>query len=188
MSIEPTPLSEPVSTRHLQPNPEADPSAWAAAHGRFLAAARRPGFPRPEVRAALMGGRYRFGLFDELGTRDTVAPVWTALHQFLRQAAPAGRESMAFVAAFRTPADSQDLFDALLWGQLNAMLELDRLLYPRAVVQGQGVLTASFGGRACVATGLRSPDDLLVLDFLPAVTPSGAPLRPEAMGARSRCV
>ena len=178
---------DPGAARHLLPNAGADPRDWAAAHARFLSAARRPGFPRPEVRAAVMGGRYRFGLFDELGTRETIGPVWTALHHFIRQTATGSRDSLAFVAAFRSPAASQDLFDALLWGQLQAMHELDRLQYPRSPVQAAG-LTASFGGRACVAVGLRAPDDLLVLDFLPTVTEHDAPARPAAVGARSRCV
>lgn len=179
--------ADPGTARHLLPNAGADPLAWAEAHARFLAAARRPGFPRPEMRAALMGGRYRFGLFEELGTRDTVGPVWTALHRFLREVAPAGRESVAFVAAFRTPAASQDLFDALLWGQLQAMVELDRLQYPRSPAQAPGI-TASFGGRPCVATGLRAPDDALVLDFQPLATPPDAPARPDAVGVRTRCL
>jgi len=186
MSLE-HPLTDPGPARHLRPNVGADPSAWAAAHARFLAAARRPGFPRPEARAALMGGRYRFGLFEELGTRDAIGPVWSALHRFLRQAASGSRDSLAFVAAFRSPAASQELFDALLWGQLQAMLELDRLQYPRSAVQAPG-LAASFGGRPCVAVGLRGLDDLLVLDFLPTVTPHDTPARPDAVGARFRCV
>jgi len=180
-------LTDPGPPRQRQPNAGADPHDWAAAHTRFLSAARRPGFPRPEVRAALMGGRYRFGLFDELGTRDTIGPVWESLHRFLRQTAPGARDSLAFVAAFRSPAASQDLFDAMLWGQLQAMLELDRLQYPRSPALVPG-LTASFGGRACVVEGLRAPDDLLVLDFLPTQTAHDARVRPDAVGARSRCV
>lgn len=182
------PLTVSVPARDLGPNPGADPHDWAAAHTRFLSAARRPGFPRPEVRAALMGGRYRFGLFDELGARDTIGPVWTALHRFLRQAPPGARDSVAFVAAFRSPAASQDLFDALLWGQLQAMLELDRLQYPRSPLQVPGMVTASFGGRACAVVGVRAPDDVLVLDFLPTVSSPDAPARPDAVGVRSRCV
>ena len=174
------PLTDPGPARHLRPNVEADPSAWAAAHARFLAMSRRPGFPRPEVRAALMGGRYQFGLFEELGTRDAIGPVVSALHRFLRQAATKASDS-------REPDASQELFDALLWGQLQAMLELDRLQYPRSAVQAPG-LAASFGGRPCVAVGLRGLDDLLVLDFLPTVAAHGTRARPDAVGARSRCV
>ena len=177
-------LADPGAARHLRPEAEDDPQAWAAPLVRSRSAARRPGFPRRGVRAAVAGGRYRFGLFDELGARDTIGPVWSALHRFLRHAGPG---SLAFVAAFRSPAASQALFDALLWGQLQGMLELDRLQYPRSTVQGPGV-SASFGGRACGVVGLRAPDDLLVLDFLPTVTTHEAPARPDALGARSRCV
>jgi len=185
MSFEPS-SSDPGPARHVLVNPDADPAAWTAAHTRFLSAARRHGFPRPEIRAALAGGRYRFGLFEELGTRDTIGPVWTALHRFLRQASSGGRESLAFVAAFRSPAASQAVFDALLWGQLQAMLELDRLQYPRSPAQVSSQ-TVSFGARACVATGLRMPDDVLVLDFLPVAMAHDTPARPETLGARSRC-
>jgi len=36
--------------------------------------------------------------------------------------------------------------------------------------------------------GLRGLDDLLVLDFLPTVTAHDTPARPDAVGARFRCV
>ncbi len=101
---------------------------------------------------------------------------------------PGSRDPLAFVAAFRSPAASQDLFDALLWGQLQAMHELDRLQYPRSPVQvagphGQLRRPGVCGWRAC-----GRPDDMLVLDFLPTVTAHDAPARPDAVGAQSRCV
>lgn len=130
---------------------------------------------RADVMAVLPDpGPYRFTLLDaQVGSRDAVALLHDAVGRTL-QAVPAAAR-MALVASFREPVADPALFDALVWGQVQALLQLDRLRYPR-VASGQPD-TVSLAGRCTRVTAWhaqaapasrRAPYDTLVLVFAPA--------------------
>ena len=163
---------------HLRPNPEACPAEWHQAHERFLAYVGGPEFPCTGARSALNRQSYRFALFDELGTRDAAGPVCDALYRFIEDFPDPGLKPVTFVAAFSTTSSSEALFESLLWGQLQAMHEIDRQYHgwdPAVSSDPQDPdFSLSIGGTGFFVVGLhphasrwsrRAPTDTLVFNL-----------------------
>jgi len=122
-----------------------------------------------------VAGPYRFARVDgPVGSRDAVTQVCDAAYRTLRQHPPGA--GVTLVVAFEVAAGDPALFDALVWGQRQAMAEVDRLRYPRA--PGGGDDAVSIAGRrarvAAVPAG-AVPFDTLVLHFAPVTGASRGP-------------
>jgi len=163
------PQSPDLSCLLMAP-PGVDPEGLEAAHQAIVACL-------PPL------GPHRFTLLaGPIGSRDAVGLVCDAVYRTLRHL-PAG-DAVTVVASFRESAGDAALFDALLWGQCEAMVQVDRLRYPRAAGSAGGL---SLAGRRVQAEGRhphagrpgdRAPLDTLVLRFDPVhsvTAPSPAP-------------
>jgi FPC/CPF motif-containing protein YcgG len=148
------------------------------ARQRFTTHVMTSGFPCVGARSALNRGRWRFALFDTLGDPATAEPLCRALHAFMREFEAPGTDPVSFVAAFRSGADSEAGFEALLWSQLQSLHEVDRQRFGWDPGVGSDPARTDFsfsiGGRGLFVVGLhpqasrlarRTPDPTLVFNF-----------------------
>ena len=69
---------------------------------------------------------YRFGLFPELACDNAVRAVCHDLYEFCHEFPIIDDQLITFIAMFRGPAiESEQHFEDLLWGQLQAMHAID---------------------------------------------------------------
>jgi FPC/CPF motif-containing protein YcgG len=172
-------MSHPVSIPpDLHPNPEADPARWACAHARFRAFVADPSFPCAGAKSAFNTGRYQLALFDRLGDPASAGPLHAALLRFAAAYPEPGVKPVTFAAVFTSSTASEDVFESLLWRQLQQLHEVDRVAHgwDPAVSSDPDDPAFSFsvGGRGFFVVGLnphasrlarRAPSDTLVFNF-----------------------
>ena len=165
-------------TLDLQPNPGADPGRWACAHARFRAFVADPAFPCAGAKSAINTGRYHLALFGRLGDRAVADDLHAALLEFLAAYPDPGAKPVTFIAVFESSTASEDVFESLLWRQLQQVHEVDRVdhAWDPAVSDDpeDPAFSFSVGGKGLFVVGLcpqasrlarRAPSDTLVFNL-----------------------
>ncbi len=136
------------------------------------------GFPCVGAKSALNRGRLEFGLYDALTEERDVASMCSRRAAFSASHPAAGVDPVSFVAMFRRPTASEQVFHATLWAHLQAMHELDRIEHPWDATVSADVddkeFSFSVAARAFFVVGLhpgasrmarRAPFPCLVFNF-----------------------
>lgn len=99
------------------------PSAAALyVHTQFRAMILSAQFPCPGARTTFSRGTYRFGLFDEIGTKETAAHLARSLTRFIQERATWDTMYTAFVSCYKHPMPlSHEQFAHLLWTMLQEL-------------------------------------------------------------------
>jgi FPC/CPF motif-containing protein YcgG len=79
-------------------------------------------FPCPGARTAFTQGTYRFGLFDELGTKETAISLGKSLKKFIEDRASWDTMYTGFVSCFKEPIPmTHEQFAEFLWKMLQEL-------------------------------------------------------------------
>jgi uncharacterized protein len=102
---------------------EEKPSAAALyVHGQFRAMILSAQFPCPGARTTFSRGTYRFGLFDEIGTKETATHLGKSLNRFIQERATWDTMYTAFVSCYKHPLPmNHEQFAQLLWSMLQEL-------------------------------------------------------------------
>lgn len=91
-------------------------------HTQFRAMILNAQFPCPGARTTFSRGTYRFGLFDELGTKETAMALGKSLKRFIEERATWDTMYTAFVSCYKAPMpSSHEHFAQLLWTMLQEL-------------------------------------------------------------------
>ncbi len=117
-------------------------------------------FPCVGAKSAFQRRAYRFGLFGPLGEAGTTAPLLQAVGRFMAEQPGIDAHYSTFVAAFDGPAiGSEDQFEQSLWGQLQAIHDLDSESHGwaegRSPEPDDPHFAFSIGGKAFFLVGLN---------------------------------
>jgi len=95
-------------------------------HSQFRAMVLNAQFPCPGARTAFTKGTYRFGLFDEIGTRDTAIALGSSLKRFIEERVTWNSNFTPFVSCYKAPIPmSHEQFAHLLWAMLQELHVID---------------------------------------------------------------
>jgi FPC/CPF motif-containing protein YcgG len=128
-------------------------------HEAFRAFVLDPEYPCVGARSALNQGSYRFGLYDEMCSKQSTAGLGADLLKFVEEQDRIEGEFRTFIAAFESPKmkDSAE-FEGLLWRQLRMLYELDRDEHEWDPTVSRDPddprFAFSFGGRAFFVVGV----------------------------------
>ena len=130
-------------------------------HDQFRALVLSPGFSCLGAKAAFRAGRYRMGVYGELGSLEAIEDLARDLSGFVEANTPTREGLTTFVASFSGPNPADEVaFERLLWAQLQALHDRD---WPRnpwdASVSSDprdAHFSFSFAGRAFFVVGLHA--------------------------------
>lgn len=107
--------------------PSRGPSALARlVHESFRAHVLDASFPCVGGKAAINHDTYRFGLYEEMNSREATAGLAHDLWEYTRERRTFGTDFATFVASFAAPAVGDELeWERLLWAQLQGLHDLD---------------------------------------------------------------
>ena len=152
-----------VNNRLVQvPEPSEPPSQLAQLiHDQFRALVLSAGFSCLGAQAAIRAGRYRMGIYGELGLPDVTRDLAAHLSAFVEADDPSAHSLTTFVASFSGPAPTDELeFERLLWAQLQALHDQygrDHRWDPSVSSDPEDAsFSFSFAGRAFFVVGLHA--------------------------------
>lgn len=130
-------------------------------HESFRALVLDPKFSCVGAKAAINGGSYRFGLYDEMNTAPATAGLAHDLWEFVREQPTFAPALSTFVASFAFPRVSDELeWERLVWAQLQSLHDLDTEFHAWDSRVGSDPETHdfsfSFAGRAYFVVGLHA--------------------------------
>jgi FPC/CPF motif-containing protein YcgG len=109
----------------LSGRPESGPLT-AFVHDGFRALMLNEHFTCVGAKAAIRGGDYRFGFYDDLGSSPACAGLARDLFAFLQERNSFQGPFSTFVASFSGPATANEVaFEDLLWQTLQRLHDLD---------------------------------------------------------------
>lgn len=119
-----------------------------------------PKFSCVGAKAAINGGSYRFGLYDEMNTAPSTAGLAHDLWEFVREQPTFAPALSTFVASFALPRVSGELeWERLVWAQLQSLHDLDAEFHTwdsRVSSDPEAHdFSFSFAGRAYFVVGLH---------------------------------
>ena len=136
------------------------------------------GFPCVGARSAINRHRARFHLYSGLGDEHAVREICADLARFSEEFPDPGVEPVTFIAMFEQTVVSEEDFERLLWGHLQAMHDHDRYRFAWNAAVGddpeQADFSFSIAERAFFVVGLspvssrlarRAPFPCLVFNF-----------------------
>lgn len=142
--------------------PDEPPSPLARlVHDQFRALVLSQGFSCLGAQAALRAGRYRMGVYGELGSSGATEDLARHLSAFADAEDPDAPGLTTFIASFSGPNPADEVqFERLLWRQLQALHERDgrRHRWDPSVSSDpeDPSFSFSFAGRAFFVVGLHA--------------------------------
>jgi len=146
-------------------------AAQAFVHDGFRALVLNPQFSCVGAKSALQRGNYRHGLYGKMTSPDATMGLARDLFEFVEdQTAFDDGGFSTFVASFTDPVvASEEAFERLLWDQLQALHDEDRLYHPWDTSVGsnpdEGSFEFSFAERAFFVVGLHPAASRLTRRF-----------------------
>lgn len=91
-------------------------------HTQFRAMILNAQFPCPGARTTFSRGTYRFGVFDEIGTKETAIDLGNSLRRFIKERATWDTKYTAFVSCYKAPIPmNHEQFAYSLWSMLQEL-------------------------------------------------------------------
>ena len=128
-------------------------------HNQLRALILDPQFTNVGARSALKQGRYRFGLYPELGSPEAAAELHKGLLAFVVEQLTLGKDFTTFIASFVGPTlRDEKHFELLLWQQLQGEYNAGTYSWDSTASSNPEDLrfSFSFAGRAFFIVGLHS--------------------------------
>jgi uncharacterized protein len=109
-----------------EPDQEPPTAMTAFVHDSVLALTLNPQFTCAGAKAATRQRSYRFGLYEELGARESVAALAHDLFMFVTEAPDIEGDFTTMIASFEQPAAAgEEAFERKLWRTLQQLHDLD---------------------------------------------------------------
>ncbi len=115
--------------RVLHPQQRLSPLAETV-HDQFRTRVADPDFPCVGAKAALSGNFYRYGFYTKMNSPEATGGLAHDLWEYAGEQSRFGTNYATFIACFAEPvAADEQIWENLLWAQLQSLHELDRVHY-----------------------------------------------------------